>query len=71
MLLNNKLTGKHFFAHIARLVYEYTNEGFVTENALAGAIPTESGQLAQLKALSVHTNQLTGACREYSLDCNW
>ena len=70
-LHGNRLTGKHLFAHIARLVYESTIDGFVTENALAGTIPTEIGQLAQLKVLSVHTNQLTGACRENSLDCNW
>ena len=53
------------------LVYESTIDGFVPENALAGTIPTEIGQLAQLKALAVSTNQLTGACRENSLDCNW
>ena len=70
-LAGNQLTGKHFFAHIARLVYESTIDGCVTENALAGTIPTEIGQLAQLKVFKVHVNQLTGACCENSLDCNW
>ena len=67
----NRLTGEHFFAQIGRLVYESTIDGFVTENALAGTIPTEIGQLAQLKVFKAHMNQLTGACRENSLDCNW
>ena len=70
-LRNNELTGKHVFAQMDRLVYESTIDGFVTENALAGTIPTEIGQLAQLKVFKVHVNQLTGACRENSLDCNW
>ena len=60
-LRENRLTGKLFFAHRARLVYESTIDHFVPGNALAGAIPTEIGQLAQLKALAVSTNQLTGA----------
>ena len=59
---NNQFTGNHFCAHIARLVYESTIDGFVTENALAGTIPTEIGQLAQLKELLAGSNQLTGAC---------
>jgi hypothetical protein len=33
----------------------------VPENALAGAIPTEIGQLAQLVRLDLYINQLTGA----------
>ena len=70
-LTSNQLTGKHFFAHIARLVYEYTNEGFVTENALAGAIPTEIGQLAQLTNLQLWRNQLTGACPKTRLIAKW
>ena len=42
----------------------------VTENVLAGAIPTEIGQLAQLKSLDLNTNQLIGACSGNSLDYN-
>ncbi len=30
------------------------------ENALAGAIPTEIGQLAQLERVDLESNQLTG-----------
>ena len=60
-LNHNQLTGKHFFAHIDRLVYESTIDGLGTENALAGAIPTEIGQLAQLMDLQLWENQLTGA----------
>jgi LRR receptor-like serine/threonine-protein kinase FLS2 len=56
----NQLTGKHSFAQIDRLVYESTAECFVPGNALAGAIPTEIGQLAQLEDLYLHHNQLTG-----------
>ena len=52
------------------MVYESTAECFVTGNALAGAIPTEIGQLAQLNTLYVNQNQLAGACTENSLDCN-
>ena len=70
-LNNNQLIGKHFFAHIACLVYEYTIDGFVTENALAGAVPTEIGQLARLTALRLDSNQLTGAWPKNSLLCNW
>ena len=61
-LRNNELTGKHFFAQMDRLVYEYTTDGFVPENALAGRIPTEIGQLAQMQWLALNGNQLTGAC---------
>ena len=53
------------------MVYEYTIDGFVTENALAGAVPTEIGQLAQLTQLSLSFNQLTGAWPKNSLDCDW
>ena len=70
-LTGNQLNGKHFFAHIARLVYESTIHGFAIENALAGAIPTEIGQLAQLVSLDMCWNQLTGACPKNSLECNW
>ncbi len=52
-LYSNGLTGKHFFAQIARRVYESTADGFVPENALAGASPTEIGQLAQLVGLGL------------------
>ncbi len=37
---------------------------------LAGAIPTEIGQLAQLKNLDLTENQLIGACTGNSLDYN-
>ena len=37
---------------------------------LAGAIPTEIGQLAQLKNLDLHQNQLIGACTGNSLGYN-
>jgi hypothetical protein len=56
----NGLTGKHVCAQIARRVYESTAECFVPGNALAGAIPTEIGQLAQLENLYLHQNQLNG-----------
>ena len=44
------------------MVNEYTTYGFVPENALAGRIPTEIGQLAQMEGLGLSNNQLTGAC---------
>ena len=44
------------------MVNESTIDGFVPENALAGTIPTEIGQLVQLKDLVLDGNQLTGAC---------
>ena len=69
-LYGNKLAGKHFFAHMAQLVYESTAECFVPENVLAGAIPTEIGQLAQLKNLNLQKNQLIGVCTGNSLDYN-
>ena len=47
------------------LVYKSTAEGFVSENALAGAIPTEIWQLAQLMTLDLSDNQqLTGASQK-------
>ena len=61
----NRLTGKHFFAQIDRSVYESTADGFASENALAGAIPTEIGQLAQLVHLDLEINQLTGASKTH------
>ena len=45
------------------MVYESTADGFVSENALAGAIPTEIGQLTQLTGLPLNSNQLTGASK--------
>ena len=60
-LSGNQLTGKHFFAQIDRSVYESAAECCVAGNALAGAIPTELGQLTQLEKLYLHQNQLTGA----------
>ena len=51
-LYENQLTGEHFLAQIDRSVYESTAECFVPENALAGAVPTEIGQLAQWRALT-------------------
>ena len=47
------------------MVYESTADGFVSENALAGAIPTEIGQLAQLLDLGLSGNQLTGASKTH------
>ena len=44
------------------MVNESTIDGFVPENALAGPIPTEIGQLVQLTDLYLNDNQLTGAC---------
>ena len=44
------------------MVNESTIDGFVPENALAGPIPTEIGQLVQLEKLYLGCNQLTGAC---------
>ena len=52
------------------MVYESTADGFVSENALAGAIPTEIGQLTQLLNLDLSFNQLTGASKN-SLHCNF
>ena len=52
------------------MVYESTADGFVCENALAGAIPTEIGQLAQLIRLDLENNQLTGAPKNL-LYCNF
>ena len=49
------------------MVYESTADGFVSENALAGAIPTEIGQLTQLTVLGLHHNQLTGASKAHSI----
>ncbi len=49
---------------------ESATDGFVTEIALAGAIPTEIGRLARLTKIVLFGNQLTGACRETSLGCN-
>ena len=45
-----------------QLVNESTIDGFVPENALAGPIPTEIGQLVQLTELYLQRNRLTGAC---------
>ena len=42
----------------------------VTETVLVGAVPTEIGQLAQLKKLNLGENQLIGACTGNSLDYN-
>ena len=42
----------------------------VTENMLAGAIPTDIGQLAQLKDLLLYLNQLIGACTGNSFGYN-
>ena len=39
-----------------------TTDEAVPENALAGTIPTEIGQLAELRELHAHDNQLTGVC---------
>ena len=44
------------------MVNESTIDGFVPENALAGPIPTEIGQLVQLKSINLYRNELTGAC---------
>ena len=46
------------------MVYESTADGFVSENALAGAIPTEIGLLAQLVRLDLSYNKLTGASKK-------
>ena len=37
-----------------------TTDESVPENALAGTIPTEIGQLAELRELDAFENQLTG-----------
>ena len=41
------------------------------DNALAGAIPTEVGQLAQLERLALGFNQLTGTPKKTSLIAKW
>ena len=63
-LRDNQLTGTSILCILPGLVYESTADGFVSENALAGAIPTEIGQLTQLKGLSLSNNQLTGASKK-------
>ncbi len=52
------------FANRWQRVGESTAECFVAGNALAGAIPTEIGQLAQLETLYLNRNQLTGASKK-------
>ena len=61
-LRSNQLTGAIWRGTDQHVVYESTIDGFVPENALAGTIPTEIGQLVQLKQLTLGFNQLTGAC---------
>ena len=39
----------------------------MSENAFAGAIPTEIGQLAELVTLYLYENQLTGASNKTRL----
>ena len=51
-----------------QLVNESTVDGFVPEIALAGPIPSEIGQLVQLKRLILQGNQLTGACHKTRLN---
>ena len=62
LLTSNQLTGAIWRGTDQHVVYESTIDGFVPENALAGPIPTEIGQLVQLTWLSLSSNQLTGAC---------
>ncbi len=69
-LNSNQLTGDQFFAQVDRSVYESKTDIFLPENALAGAIPTEIGQLAQLVGLELRDNQLAGASKN-SLDCKF
>ena len=59
-----------FVLTVPRLGYESTADGLEPKNALAGAIPTEIGQLTQLQTLGLSYNQLTGAS-ENSLHCNF
>ncbi len=61
---NNQLTGAPKTHLITILVYESTADGFVSENALAGAIPTEFGQLTKLVGLRLRINRLTGASKK-------
>ena len=49
------------------MVNESTTDLLVPENALAGLIPTQIGQLGHLTQLFLGSNQLTGACGETSL----
>ena len=49
------------------MVNESTTDLLVPENALAGLIPTQIGQLGHLTHLFLGSNQLTGACGETSL----
>ena len=46
-------------------------DGFVRGHASAGPIPTEIGQLVQLKMLNLDSNELTGARYTNLLGCNW
>ncbi len=64
-LRNNQLTGASETHLIAILVYKSTADSFVPENALAGAIPTDIGQLTRLMRLELRYNQLTGASKTY------
>ena len=58
-LHHNRLTGKHFFAHIVRLVYECTTN-LKRPCCCTGNIPTELGRCTAMKELTLRTNQLTG-----------
>ncbi len=42
----------------------HTAECFLAGNALAGAIPTELGQLVQLEIFYLYQNQLTGTSKK-------
>ena len=44
------------------MVNESTIDGLCADNALAGPIPIEIGQLVRLVELYLGGNQLTGAC---------
>jgi hypothetical protein len=58
-LWNNRLTGKHFCAQIARRVYEFTTT-LKRPPCCAGTIPTELGRCTAMKTLTLHSNGLTG-----------
>ena len=49
-------------AMLPEMVDESTILSVCNENALAGPIPTQIGQLVQLEQLGLENNQLTGSC---------
>ncbi len=58
-LYTNQLTGKHFFDHMAQLVYECT-KNLKRPSCCTGNIPTELGLCTAMNILDLRRNGLTG-----------